>query len=91
MVSDLVAGLLLMRPGSLQSLRIFKSRAEKIMHRFLLPVVASVVLYAAVTGCANDLSRGIAFCQETYFGFARSECEQKMRQQYNLNGPAHDR
>ncbi len=61
------------------------------MHRFLLSGVAPAILYAALTGCVSDLSRGMAFCQETYFGIARSTCELKMRQNYGLNNPAHDR
>ena len=61
------------------------------MHRFLLSGVAPAILYTALTGCVSDLSRGIAFCQETYIGFARSTCELKMRQKYSLNSPAHDR
>jgi hypothetical protein len=52
------------------------------MRRFLLPGVATVVLYAALTGCVSDLSRGIAFCQETYFGYARATCEQRIIQKY---------
>ncbi len=61
------------------------------MLRFLLPGVVTAILYTVLTGCVSDLSRGIAFCQETYFGIARSTCELKMRQKYSLNSPAHDR
>ena len=71
-----------MRPASLQSLQTFQSRAEKFMHRFLLPGVAIVVLYAAMTGCASDLSRGIAYCQDNFFGFERITCEQQVRNRF---------
>ncbi len=61
------------------------------MRRVLLSGVAPAILYTVLTGCVSDLSRGIAFCQETYFGIARSTCELKMSQKYGLNNPAHDR
>jgi len=57
------------------------------MRRVLLSGVAPAILYTVLTGCVSDLSRGIAFCQETYFGFARSTCELEMRQKFSLKNP----
>ena len=61
------------------------------MYKFLLSGVAPAILYTALTGCVSDLSRGIAFCQETYIGFARSNCELQMRQKYSLKNPGSER
>ncbi len=61
------------------------------MRRVLLSGVATVVLYAALTGCVSDLSRGIAFCQETYFGFERLTCEQQIRQKFSHDSPVSER
>jgi len=59
------------------------SQSERFMRRVLLSVVATVVLFTALVGCASDQKRAVAYCRENYFGYTQLECEHKMRQRYS--------
>jgi hypothetical protein len=52
------------------------------MLRVFLSGLAIAVLYTALMGCGSNLSRGISYCQENFFGIERLACEQKMRHEY---------
>ncbi len=53
------------------------------MRKVLLSVVATVILYTALAGCASDQKRALVYCGENYFGYTKLECEHKMRQRYS--------
>jgi len=61
------------------------------MRRAVLLGIATVVLHTTLAGCATDLSRAVAYCQEEYFGFGRSNCEQQARQRYDVNSRTSER